>query len=259
MSDFLKLILLSAVQGITEFLPISSSGHLGLAQHLFAYNPPGILFEITTHTGTLAAVIIYYRKRLVRIGAELLKPRSAGRQEVLFLAVATVPIAVVGVTLGEALTPLFDRPLFISGMLIITGAILLSLMFRSKRTTDLSMRRALLIGLAQVFAILPGISRSGMTITAARHLGLDPKTAAEFSLLLMIPAIGGATLLSAGQALGEGLGTLTPADLITAFAVSCAVGYASIVFLVRELSRGHFSWFGFYCLAAGATGLLLLH
>ena len=259
MLDLVKVIFLAAVQGLTEFLPISSSGHLGLASHFVNFNPPGLIFEVTTHAGTMLAVLIYYRKRLARILQELNQRASAGRREVLYLIVATVPVGLLGILCGDALESLFDSPTFIFAMLITTGMILLSLVFvRPGSARPLSLRSAIYIGLAQAMAILPGVSRAGTTITVARHLGLSPRTAAEFSLLLMLPAIGGATLMSIGDVIRDGTGELSPTELALAFSVSAAVGYAAIILMVRALTKGVFKWFGVYCLIIGFVGMLLI-
>ena len=259
MLDLVKVIFLAAVQGLTEFLPISSSGHLGLGSHFVNFNPPGLIFEVTTHAGTMLAVFVYYRKRLTRILKELNQRASAGRKEVLYLIVATVPVGLVGVLYGDALEPLFDSPAFICAMLVTTGMILLSLVFvRPDSNRPLSLRSAIYIGLAQAMAIFPGISRSGTTITVARHLGLSPRTAAEFSLLLMLPAIGGATLMSVGDVIRDGTGELSITELALAFSVSAAVGYGAIILMVRALTKGVFKWFGLYCLIIGFVGMLLI-
>ena len=258
MADLAKIVLLSVVQGLTEFLPISSSGHLGLAQHFLGFNPPGMLFEVTTHVGTLLAVVIYYWRRLLRIAGELTQMRSAGQREALYLVVATVPIGIIGVCFGGGLESLIDSPVFICAMLMATGMILLSLIFARPDRVELTLGRAIGIGVMQALAILPGISRSGTTITAARHLGLAPRTAAEFSLLLMLPAIGGAMVLSIGDVMHEGLSELSVLELATAFVVSALVGYAAIELLVRSLTGGHFKWFGVYCLVVGFFGILLI-
>ncbi|MDA1230258.1 MAG: undecaprenyl-diphosphate phosphatase [Planctomycetota bacterium] len=184
--------------------------------------------------------------------------QSAGQREALYLVVATIPIGIVGVMFGDALESLFDSPVFICAMLMTTGMILLSLIFARRDTADLTLRRAIVIGVMQTVAILPGVSRSGITIATARHLGMSSRTAAEFSLLLMLPTIGGATLLSISDVMREGIGELSVLELATAFIVSALVGYFAIEWLVRSLAHGQFKWFGAYCLALGLFGMLLI-
>jgi undecaprenyl-diphosphatase len=167
-------------------------------------------------------------------------------------------VAIVGLTAKSQIESLFNEPRFIAMMLGLMGLILLSLFMARRPAHSITLGRAILIGLAQAVAILPGISRSGMTIAVARHVGVDPDGAAEFSLLLMIPAIGGAIVLSAGDAIRTGLGELTIVQVLLSLVVSAAVGYAAIAMLVRTLRSGHFKWFGFYCLLVSAVALLML-
>ena len=258
MSEFVKIAVLAIVQGITEFLPISSSGHLGLAEHILGFKPPGITFEIVAHAGTLLSVLLYYRRRLATIIIQLPQKGSDGRREAGLLLLGFLPIAIAGLICREHVTPLFHKPVFIAAMLIITGLVLLTLFLPHRQRPGLGIGKALLIGMAQALAILPGISRSGMTICLARHLGLPPQQAAEFSLLMMVPAIAGALLLQVFEVTKNGLGDLTIPMLLTTFALSAAVGYAAIAVLVKALATGHFRWFGFYCLVAGIAGLILL-
>lgn len=258
MSDTLKISLLAIVQGLTEFLPVSSSGHLGLGQHLLGFNAPGVIFEVTAHAGTLLAVLIYYRKRIVQLACDMRIKGSDGRHEVLMLIVGVIPIAVVGITCRHSVAQLFDQPQFICAMLIVTGAVLLSFFLVHPRDHRLVVWRALCIGLAQAAAIFPGISRSGATIATAQHLGVEPKRAAEFSLLMMVPAIAGAILISAGDARATGLGNLTVMQMLITLVLSTGVGYYAIVWLVRSLTAGYFKWFGVYCVVAGIVGLILL-
>jgi undecaprenyl-diphosphatase len=258
MPDIFKIIILAMIQGLTEFLPVSSSGHLGLAQHFLDFDAPGILFEVMVHAGTLVSVLFYYRKRLARILLELPQPGSEGQREALLLLAAVIPVALVGLLGKSRIEALFNEPRFIAVMLGLMGIVLLSLFFARSPAHSISLGRAILIGLAQAIAILPGISRSGMTITTARHLGVEPESAAEFSLLLMVPAVGGAMLLSAGDAMRSGLGNMTIIQVLLAFVVSALVGYGAIVILVRTLRSGHFKWFGFYCVLVSIVAMLML-
>jgi undecaprenyl-diphosphatase len=258
MPDIVKILILSIIQGITEFLPISSSGHLGLAQHFLDFDAPGILLEVMVHAGTLISVILFYRHRIIRIVKELPQAGSYGRREALFLLIAVVPVCIAGVAGKSHIESFFNAPHFIAIMLGLMGLVLLSLFLARSPAHEITLARAILIGLVQAFSILPGISRSGVTIAMARHLGVDPDQAAEFSLLMMIPAIGGAILLSIGDATESGLGDLTILQILMSLVVSALVGYAAIALLVRTLRSGHFKWFGFYCVAVSLLALLLL-
>ena len=258
MPDLLKIALLAVIQGVTEFLPVSSSGHLGLATHWLAFRSPGILLEVTTHVGTLISVWLYYRK-MIRMRVKGLANRDPQSMSLLgLLVVSSIPIAIVGLLFRHRVEALFDNPHVIACMLIITGCVLLSLFKPSHQDAPLSRGRALAMGLAQAVAVLPGISRSGMTITMARHLGIAPARAAEFALLMMFPAIGGALVISLGDVCQSGLGELTIVQLLTALVISATVGYGSICVLIKTLNSGRFKWFGFYCLAAGIAALIAL-
>lgn len=257
MIETLKVLVLAVVQGVTEFLPVSSSGHLALAQHLLGVNVPGVALEVTVHAGTLISVIVFYRRRLATMLHQLPQAGSDGRRELGLLFVGVVPIAVLGLTCRDTILPLFDQPRFVSLMLIGTGAVLLSLFVCRAANRRIRLRRAFVIGLAQALAVIPGVSRSGITIVTARHFGIEPDEAAEFSLLLMIPAVGGAVMLQMGEMIAVGLEGLRLMDLFLALVVSGVVGYFAIVGLVRALRSGRMQWFGFYCVAMGITGWIL--
>jgi len=257
MPDTLKIILLAIVQGLTEFLPVSSSGHLGLGQHLLDLDAPGVIFEVTAHAGTLLAMLIYYRKRILQLAHDVLVKGSDGRHEVLMITVGVIPIAVSGITCRQHIEPLFDKPQFISAMLIVTGLVLLSFFLVQPSDHRVVFWRALCIGLAQAAAIFPGISRSGVTIATARHLGVAPQPSAEYSLLMMVPAITGAIVVSGQDAIRNGLGGLTVMQMLLTLLLSTVVGYAAIVCLIKSLAAGYFKWFGEYCVMIGIVGLVL--
>ncbi len=259
----LKIILLAVLQGVTEFLPVSSSGHLVIAGRLLGIEQPGVRLETMLHFGTLVAVCLYYRQRLWSLIRGVIRGERAAWRETGLLLLASLPVIVVYAVAHERLEAYYENPRLTAAMLMVTGLLLLSLAFRRRDTSGqaeaapLGWWRALVIGLAQAVAILPGISRSGSTIAAARHLGVAPRRAAEFSFLMSVPLLLGATLLhvvrpepSAGSCtVGWGLiwlGTL----------VAALVGYASISFLIRVLSGGRFWFFGVWCLVVG--GLVLL-
>ena len=261
----LKVILLAILQGVTEFLPVSSSGHLVIAGRLLGIEQPGVRLETMLHFGTLVAVCLYYRQRLWSLIRGVTRGERAAWRETGLLLLASLPIVVVYAVAHERLESYYEDPRLAAAILMVTGLLLLSLAFRRQDTSrraeseaaPLGWWRALVIGLAQAVAILPGISRSGSTIATARHLGVAPRRAAEFSFLMSVPLLLGATLLhvirpepSAGSCtVGWGLiwlGTL----------VAALVGYASISFLIRVLSGGRFWFFGVWCLVVG--GLVLL-
>ncbi len=257
MTETFKVLILAVLQGVTEFLPISSSGHLALAQDLLGVNAPGVALEVILHAGTLISVLVFYRHRLITMVHQLPRAGSVGRRELRLLIVGVIPIGILGVACRDSILPLFERPQFVSIMLIATGVVLLSLFFCRSADKPLGLGCALVIGLAQALAIIPGVSRSGITIVTARHFGIAPDDAAEFSLLLMIPAVGGAVVLQIGDMVAAGFEGLRLMDLVLALIVSAVVGYFAISCLVRALRSGRMQWFGFYCVVLGIVGWVL--
>jgi undecaprenyl-diphosphatase len=256
-TDFAALTLLSLVQGLTEFLPISSSGHLVLAQAAMGFEEPVLALDVALHVGTLLAVVVVYRKALFGLLTGL--PRGEVR-EVALLLLATLPAAVVGLTLRDRIGALFHSPNLASLGLFATAGILLAGEWARRRRggapeTPLGWKQALLIGCAQALAICPGISRSGATIATAMLCGRAPADAARFSFLLSIPAILGAAVLSLPDAIEDGLaGGLGP--VIWAAGFAGFVGWGALRVLLTFLGRGAFSWFAAYCIGLG-TGALM--
>lgn len=260
-----SIVLLAILQGLTEFLPVSSSGHLVLADALLGLREPGVVTEVVLHLGTLLAVLIYFRNdlaALVRDALLFLSPRRERidqdqRRLLIALIVGTVPIVFAGAFFDTIVERLFESPGTAAIALIVTGLILLSTTVVRKSAVPIGAGRALMIGIAQAFALVPGISRSGMTISAGIFLGLDPTRAARFSFLLSVPAIFGATIYK----LPEIAGRIREADgilLLLGFLIAFAVGYAAIVILLWFVQKGRFGWFGLYCLLLGIVGWITL-
>jgi undecaprenyl-diphosphatase len=247
---------LGAVQGLTEFLPISSSGHLVVVEHAFGLTTPGVLVEVTLHLATLLAVLIVYWKRLWQLASGALSGDSVEWRYVGLLAVGTVPAALVGVLLDDWVGRAFDSLVAVGVSFMVTAVILWSTRLTRVGTAgEPSVRGAVGIGLAQALAVFPGISRSGSTIAAATWLGVEPVKAAEYSFLLAIPAILGAALLQIGAAATDSLdGSLGP--LALGFLVSLVAGIFAIRVLVVLLRRGTFHRFAPYCLALGVVTLV---
>ncbi len=259
----LEAVLLGVVQGATEFLPISSSGHLVLGQALLDLRPPGILLEVTLHAATMLAVIVYFRKRLGWMILNALRKGEDGgqaRRYILWLLIGTLPAGLAGVLLREPIGGLFDSPAVALYGLLVTGCILLSSRWSRERGVRADGRSAILVGLAQALAIIPGISRSGATIAAGMFSGVERRAAAEFSFLLSVPAIGGASLLQMVELLRGGL----PAEgglgvgLAVGFAAAFVSGYAASAGLLEVLRRKGLVPFAWYCWAVGLAGLLFL-
>ena len=273
---FLEAILLGILQGITEFLPVSSSGHLVLAQEFLGLNEPLVFFDVMLHVGTLAAVLAAYRGaigRLVGGGLSTLgkaefyrKPittlnASAELKFIWLILLGSIPTGIIAVLFKTQLESFFEKVHIVSVMLILTGIILQLPRLRPGKTdsanssnSEVKTWHAPLIGIAQGCAITPGISRSGTTISLALFLGIPAKTAAEYSFLLSIPAILGAVALKI-QDIG---GTTIPFYIVgSGMLASFIVGYIALRFLLVVLNRGKFSLFSYYCIALGIVSLFV--
>ncbi|MFH1329731.1 MAG: undecaprenyl-diphosphate phosphatase [Actinomycetota bacterium] len=244
------------IQGLTEFLPISSSGHLVLVPALFGFEEPSLAASVMLHLGTLVAVVAYYRRDLLR----LLHLRSdpEARRILMLLAVGTIPAALIGLTLDGPIEAVFSEPWLAAVALMVTGGVLLFAMLVGRglrRLPDGRWPDAVVVGLAQAFALLPGISRSGMTITAGMAQGFQRAEAARYAFLLSIPAIAGAGLLDGIDMAQHG--GFTP-DLLVGMAVAAVVGYLAIAGLIRVLTRVGLLPFALYCLGAGAAAYFVV-
>jgi undecaprenyl-diphosphatase len=251
--DWLQIIVLGIVQGVTEFLPVSSSGHLVIVQTLFEaagrekLRADVLEVNIFLHAGTLGAVVAYYRREIARL-------LTADRRVIGLLVVGTLPAVAVGLPLMLYAGDVLKSPLLTGLLLVGTGAMLIWSGQREQGSCEyqeLTYGQALLIGGFQAFAILPGLSRSGWTIAAGLMLGLRRDAAAAFSFLLAIPAIAGATVLEIYLLLTDG-STGTPASqLAVGVAVSFFVGLASLWALVHIVRRGRLQWFSAWCIPVG--------
>jgi len=257
-----QAVFLGIIQGLAEFLPISSSGHLAIAQHyLPGFEQPGVLFDVLLHLGTMLAVVLYFRRE---IGALLTSPlRRTEEQRNNFrllglLLLASVPTGIIGLSFKDTFEGLFSNIPVVSAMLLVTGSMLfLCERFRRGERDEghLTGGDAILVGIAQGLAIIPGISRSGSTIATLLLKGVKGETAARFSFLLALPAVGGATLLSLKD-LQEVSTAAVPAYLagtLSAF----LVGLLSIHLLMGVIRRRRLAAFGIYCWAAGLLFLFL--
>lgn len=244
---------LGLIQGLGEFLPISSSAHLAVAGPLFGWPDQGLAYDVALHWGTLLAVVLYFWKDLFSIAREGLT-RAETENARLFdgLIVATLPAVVAGLALEHAAESLFRSPARIGVSLALFG-ILLGLADRvgkkNRSTASMGMKDYALIGLAQALAVVPGVSRSGSTMTAALALGLDRVAAARFSFLMAVPVVAGAGVLKAKDLLAGGM---IDASFFIGVAVSFASGLAAIGFLMNYLKRASFTAFAVYRVCFGA-------
>lgn len=249
-------VVLGLVQGLTEFLPVSSSGHLVLTEYLLGVKMPGVFFEVSLHVATLGSVLVVYGRRLWQVLTGALRRDPASLRYLAMLVLGTLPAGVVGVLFHRQVEEAFSSLAFVGGAFIVTGLILWSTRRRAGQLTEPAARDALAVGLAQAVAILPGISRSGSTVSAALWRDLGPAAAAEFSFLLAVPVIAGAALLEGRHAVVS-LDAIGAVPFVVAFAVAFVSGIWSIRFLVALLKRGRFYAFAPYCWAAGALTLAL--
>lgn len=251
----LSVILLALVQGLTEFLPVSSSGHLALGGILLKLPREDITFEIVVHVGTLMAVLAVYRRDLVDLVSGVVRRERESMALAGLLALASVPAALAGLYLQDSITGLFNSPVAVSVMLIVTGAVLFSTKFMAAGRRDRpTAAGGLLVGVAQAISLLPGISRSGLTISSGLFAGIRREKAASFSFLLSIPAIAGAAALKLGEA---GTGDTELSLLLIGFGTSAVTGYAALRILLRFLRSGRFAVFAWYCWLVGLSGLIL--
>ena len=249
LAEHWKVLILAIVQGIAEFLPISSSGHLVAINALFDTAADATAeLSIILHLGTLLAIMVFYRKRIVELLVQ-------DRRVILLLIVGTIPAVVVGLTIKSKFEWLTSDALVAGFMLPLTGFILM-LMPRIKEGSldyqDMGIGRAFAIGCAQAFAILPGISRSGTTIVAGALLGLKQQSAATFSFLLAIPVIAGASVLEIKDIIEDGGKTSTePVLLIAGAVVAFAVGLVSLAWLVKWVEKGKLHLFAYWVIPVG--------
>ena len=261
MLEWLQMILLAVVQGLTEFLPVSSSGHLVLGQTLMNTRQGDVFFDVILHCGTLGSVMIVYRRELLRLA----RFDAPAVKYLLGLALGTAPAVLVGFLAKDFIMGLFHSPLSAGFGLLVTSVALFSTRWVPKddKTPETAWEpvavapvRALIIGAAQALAILPGLSRSGMTISMSLWIGLARAEAARFSFLLSIPAIGGALVLQ----LADGV-TVVPNQippLVAAAAAAFLVGLLALRWTALAVVQAHFWKFGFYCILVGLITILIL-
>jgi undecaprenyl-diphosphatase len=271
--EYYQAILLGVLQGLTEFLPVSSSGHLVIAKHILPnFKGPGLVFDTMLHLGTLGAVFIYFRKDLLRIVQSLVMfvkkkgfvadETTADVMLALAIIAGTIPTGIIGLTGKDFFESLFESPAAASAMLLVTCVLLLiANRFGKKANADpASLQKSrvgvfdgLLIGLMQGFAIIPGISRSGSTVAVGMMLNVEGREAARFSFLLGIPAILGAGLLQL-----KDISNISASDLGPALAgtgVAMLVGVAAIGLFIKAIGKGKLWIFAIYCALVGSLGV----
>jgi len=259
--DILSAVLLGLVQGLTEFLPVSSSGHLVLSQHLLGFEGSNLALNLLLHIGTLLAVLIYFRKDIAQIAISAISGQGEidGRRWVIMILIGSIPTAIIGFTFKDQFEALFLQPRLVAVMLWVTAILLLAsdrVKLKKVQGENITVLRSLFVGIAQGLAIIPGISRSGSTIATAIFSGIQPEKAARFSFLLSIPAIIGATMLEFKEIAG-----VTAADApsyllgtLTAF----ASGYLAIDILLKMVVKRKLWKFSIYLFVVGLAGLIFI-
>ena len=274
-----QAIVVGLVQGLAEFLPISSSGHIVLTQFLLGMRPfsegeaNDIVFEVILHLGTLLSVLVYFWRRLWNMTRSLwTKELEEDRRWVWLLGLATLPAIVLvitpikfatnvetgareKVTLGDIFERAYDNPVIVSGLLLVTGALLLAPRVIKTKNRKLGWGGAIAMGIGQAIAILPGISRSGSSITAGLISGIEPKKAAEFSFLMSIPAIAGAVVFKLDE-FRDKFTSETIAPYLAGAVSSFTVGILAVALVMTAIKRGKFQYFAYYCFAAGVSGIV---
>ncbi|MCX6133377.1 MAG: undecaprenyl-diphosphate phosphatase [Ignavibacteriales bacterium] len=268
--SILQAAILGLLQGLTEFLPVSSSGHLVFFKQLLnVSNPEMLSFDVFVHFGTLISVCIIFRKDIGHIFRSFLEAARTQTWKAAYatneyfrlgtaIIIASVPAAVVGLIFHDQIAEAFRDPKLVSVNLVVTGLFLFLTRFpvalEGKRVGAVS---GFIIGIAQSVAILPGISRSGSTISTALFLHIPPALAARFSFLLSVPVIAGAALLETKTIVHQGA-EIGFGPFIVGVVAAAIMGYVSIKLLLRIIERGRFSWFAFYCFVAGIAGILFI-
>ena len=251
--SYVEAIISGIVQGVTEFLPISSSGHLVILHHYFGFKEPQLLFDLFLHIGTLFAVVVYFWRDIIKVV-------TTQRRFLLYIIIGTIPTALIGYFLKDISESCFANIKIVGIMLLVTAVFLFTADWAGRRKHGTAQARrinwfeALVIGIVQGTAVIPGISRSGLTVSSAMLLNVDKTQAIRFSLLLSIPAIIGALVLKfiwAGEAV-----KCTSYMAIGAF-FAFLFGLGAIYILIKSVISGNLKFFGFYCLLAGGVILVL--
>ncbi|MBM3907539.1 MAG: undecaprenyl-diphosphatase UppP [Gemmatimonadetes bacterium] len=255
---------MGTLQGLAEFLPISSSAHLSLAPWAFGWNSPGLAFDVSLHLGTLVALFAYFRAEWVALARGALNVIATRRVETIeerravFIVIATIPAAVFGLLLEDYAETIFRAPALTATMLIVMGAILWWADHTAPRTrplAEMTWKQALIIGFAQVCALVPGVSRSGATMTAGRLLQFDRQSAAIFSFLMSMPVIAAAAVLKVPKLLSEGI----DATIVVGITSATISSWLAIAVLLRFIQRRGFAVFAIYrfVLAAAVYALII--
>jgi undecaprenyl-diphosphatase len=257
--ELLKALVLGVIQGLTEFLPVSSSGHLELAKWIMqddSLAAESMLMTVTLHAATALATIVVFRRDIAEILGDLFKfDWNGGTKFAALIIVSMVPAAVVGVLFDDILDALFDRQIMLVALMLIVTGSLLFLADRAKNTEkEVTFKDAIIIGLAQAVAILPGISRSGATISTAVLLGVDREKSARFSFLMVVPLILGK--MAKDLLDGDFVGSASLPELGIGFVAAFFTGIAACVWMIKLVKKAELKWFAYYCFSVAAIVLV---
>ncbi len=260
--DFLQSAILGLIQGLTEFLPVSSSAHLVIAPHVLGWAQPSVFFDVMLHVGTLMAAVVYFRRDITRMLLEQsrsLRDKEGRPNTLWLLLLGTGPAAALGFVFKAFFESYFDNPAAAAALLIATGFIMVAadLLGRQKKTMEeASPAAAVMIGGFQALAILPGISRSGATISAGMFAGLKREAATRFAFLLSIPIIAGTAIFKTKDVIEAGAASAQLLTSLPGVLTAAVAGYLAIRFMLKYLAGHRLTVFAVYCWAAG--GLFLL-
>lgn len=264
-----KAIIVGIVQGLSEFLPVSSSGHIVLTQYLLGIrelgssHQPDLGFEVILHIGTLVSVLLFFRKSLWSLVLSLFdKEMIDERKKIMFLALATLPAVIAALLFKEFFDAVPGKPVVVSALLYLTGFLLFVPRLVKKGGGGVGCKSALIMGIGQAFAILPGISRSGSTIVAGMLSGAKAEKAAEFSFLMSIPAISGGFVLTMKDRIeqtgsfSEALKSCFTGPYLAGAIAAAIVGLLAIYLVMGAVKRGKLEYFSYYCFAVATAGVL---
>jgi undecaprenyl-diphosphatase len=259
--NWFEALILGLLQGLTEFLPVSSSGHLELGSALFGLNEgDNLTFSILVHGATVLSIIVVFRQDILNLIVNVLKFQwNEETKFVLLILASAVPVAVVGLLFEEQIEALFTgNVLFVGFMLLITATLLFLTRFVKKTDKDVNLFRALIIGIAQTIAVLPGISRSGATIATALFLGVDKQKATRFSFLMVLVPILGATFLQVLKlSSADPANSISTLPLIIGFIAAFVSGLFACRWMIEIVRKGNLMYFSIYCLIAGLTAIMV--
>lgn len=261
--EFFKAVILGAIQGLTEFLPVSSSGHLVIGSELLNFQEQGVVFDVFLHLGTLLSVVVVFRHEILNmVKALYLYPAGDRSPSVkqfflwdVYIVIATLPAVVVGLFFKDQIELLFSSVFIAYCMLLVTGTIMIIAQFLPDKKEPITWWRSILVGCTQAMAILPGLSRSGSTIFTGMLLGIPRETIARFSFIMSIPAILGAAVLQSRSLIDNPPAADVWVNLLAGTGMSAIAGYLAIKLLLDIIKRNRLQWFGYYCFIVAGIGL----